>query len=74
VSATNGKAIYAASCAGCHGANAALGGNNILNGANNATLITSAINGNVGGMGFLSATITATKAADLAAFLATPGI
>jgi mono/diheme cytochrome c family protein len=74
VSAVNGKALYAANCSGCHGANAALNGSKILNGANNATRITNAINSNTGGMGGLSATVGATQAADIAAFLATPGI
>lgn len=73
-SATNGKAIYVASCAMCHGANPALNQSKILKGANSAITIQNAITNNVGGMGFLSSTIKATQAADLAAYLATPGI
>jgi mono/diheme cytochrome c family protein len=73
-SATSGKAIYVASCAMCHGANPALNQSKILKGANSAITIQNAITNNVGGMGFLSSTIKATQAADLAAYLATPGI
>jgi mono/diheme cytochrome c family protein len=73
-SPTSGKALYAANCAACHGANPTTNGNKILNGANSAGTITGAISRNTGGMGFLSATIGATQAADLAAYLATPGI
>jgi hypothetical protein len=73
-SATNGKVLYAANCAGCHGANPALGINNMLNGANSPSTILNAISSNTGGMKFLSATISAPQANDIAAYLANPGI
>jgi len=73
-SPTNGKTLYTANCAACHGANPALNSNKILKGANSSATIESAISRNIGGMGFLSATIGAAQAADLAAYLATPGI
>jgi hypothetical protein len=58
----------------CHGANPANNQANILKGANSASAITKAITGNTGGMGFLSGTIGATEASNLAAYLANPGI
>jgi trimeric autotransporter adhesin len=73
-SAATGKVLYAANCAMCHGANAAQNISNVLRGANSATTILNAISANRGGMSFLNGTVGATQAADLAAFLATPGI
>lgn len=70
-SAASGKALYT-NCSGCHGA-AASGGRNVLAGANSATTIQSAINGNKGGMGMFSS-LTTQNIADLAAYLATPTI
>jgi hypothetical protein len=58
----------------CHTANAAANVSKVLKGANSPSAILSAINNNVGGMGFLKSTIATQQAADLAAFLATPGI
>jgi hypothetical protein len=51
-----------------------MGANRILRGANAPSTILNAINGNRGGMGGLSASIGAQQAADLAAYLANPGI
>jgi hypothetical protein len=45
-----------------------------LAGANSPSVITNAIKNNVGGMGFLKTTISATDASNLAAYLATPGL
>jgi mono/diheme cytochrome c family protein len=73
-SAQNGKIIYIASCAMCHGSRPAQNSGRVLLGANAPALITSAINQNVGGMGFLKNTISAQNANDLAAYLATPNI
>lgn len=70
-SATNGKTLYASNCGSCHGA--APSQMNVLAGANNAAVIRSAINGNVGGMGTFSR-LTSQELADLAAYLATPAL
>ncbi|MBK6649830.1 MAG: cytochrome c [Betaproteobacteria bacterium] len=66
--------IYAASCASCHSPNAAANVSKVLKGANSSASILNAITKNTGGMGFLSSSIGAQQAADLAAFLATPSI
>ena len=71
--AATGKSIYSASCAMCHGPNPAQNISSILKGVNSATTL-NAISSNKGGMGFLSSTINAQAASDLAAYLATPGI
>ena len=47
---------------------------NILRGANSSSTILNAISSNRGGMSFLSATIKAAQANDIAAYLANPGI
>jgi mono/diheme cytochrome c family protein len=73
-SAQNGKIIYIASCAMCHGSRPAQNSGRVLLGASAPALITSAIDQNVGGMGFLKNTISAQNANDLAAYLATPNI
>ena len=73
-SASNGKVIYVASCAMCHSQSAAANVSKVLKGANSPSTILNAITKNTGGMGFLSSSIGAQQAADLAAFLATPGI
>jgi mono/diheme cytochrome c family protein len=58
----------------CHGANPAQNISKVLKGANSSSTILNAITNNVGGMSFLKGTIGATQAADIAAYLATPGI
>ena len=70
--ASNGKVLYASRCSSCHGP-AAAGGSKVLNGANSAITILSAINNNRGGMGTLSI-LTQQNLADIAAFLATPNM
>jgi len=70
--ASTGKVLYASRCSGCHGP-AAAGGSKVLNGANSAMTILSAINSNRGGMGSLSI-LTQQNLADIAAFLATPNM
>ena len=70
--ASTGKVLYASRCSGCHGP-AAAGGSKVLNGANSAITILSAINSNRGGMGTLSS-LTQQNLADIAAFLATPNM
>jgi len=71
-SATNGKALYASnSCGGCHGTVPA--SLNVLAGANSPSVIQSAISSNFGGMGKYSG-LTSQNLADIAAYLATPGI
>jgi cytochrome c553 len=88
--AWRGKGLYSSvpagflACAnsGCHGANAAVNTNKIRNGANNPAVITSAINGNVGGMGAFKtaamaatgAALTATDIADIAAYIGNPTV
>lgn len=72
-SAVNGKALYASnSCSACHGAPPST--QKVLNGANKPNTILSAINGNTGGMGMYSGKLTTQQLADIAAYLATPGI
>ena len=72
-SAANGKTLYASNnCGMCHGTPPAT--MNVLNGANNPTLIRSAINNpGIGGMNGYSS-LTDQNLADIAAYLATPGI
>jgi mono/diheme cytochrome c family protein len=88
--AWRGKGLYSSvpsgflACAnsGCHGPNAAVNTNKIRNGANNPAVITSAINGNVGGMGAFKtaampttgAALTATDIADIAAYIGNPTV
>jgi trimeric autotransporter adhesin len=93
--AWRGKSLYNAvpgpvsgfqnlSCAnsGCHGVNPALGKNKINNGSNNPAVITSAINGNTGGMGVFKtgvialtgAPLNATDIADIAAYIGNPTV
>lgn len=59
---SSGKLLYAASCAGCHGANMAT--------AKDSTRTLGAIASNKGGMGYLSNTIQASQSDDIAAYLA----
>ena len=70
--AANGKVLYASRCSGCHGP-AAAGGSKVLNGANSALTILSAIKSNLGGMGTLGA-LSNQDLADIAAYLATPNM
>jgi mono/diheme cytochrome c family protein len=79
VSATNGKVVYntafnGASCASCHSTFPALNVSKVLKGANSASTILNAINGNTGGMGVLRNVYTTQQLNDMAAYLATPGI
>lgn len=67
-----GKSFYNGICASCHGAPAS-NFNRVLNGANNPTAILNAVN-NVGAMNFLRGTVGPTEAANLAEYLANPGI
>ena len=48
--------------------------NKILNGANAPSVTAAAISSNKGGMGMYSGKFTAANLADMAAYLATPGI
>lgn len=68
---TNGAPLACAN-SGCHGTNVSLNKNKIRNGANNGPLIMSAISKNTGGMGFLSAYVNSTDAADIGAYIANP--
>ena len=70
--AANGKVLYASRCSGCPGP-AAAGGSKVLNGANSALTILSAIKSNLGGMGTLGA-LSNQDLADIAAYLATPNM
>jgi len=65
------------SCANsvCHAANPQNDGNNVLSGANRPDRIANAIANNTGGMGLLrSRNFTQAELADIAAYLANPGI
>lgn len=71
-SAANGKVLYASNnCGMCHSTPPS--SNNVLAGANNPSIIQSAIDGNLGGMGKYSG-LTSQNLADIAAYLATPNI
>jgi hypothetical protein len=88
--AWRGKGLYSSvpagflACAnsGCHGPNPAVNTQKIRNGANNPAIITSAINGNTGGMGVLKtakipitgAALTTTDIADIAAYIGNPTV
>jgi hypothetical protein len=58
----------------CHTAVPANNVSGVLRGANSPTTINNAINGNVGGMGFLKGVLTSQDLSDIAAYLATPRI
>ncbi|MDD2880060.1 MAG: hypothetical protein PHQ58_06460 [Rhodoferax sp.] len=73
-SATAGKASYMSLCIACHTATPANNVSKILKGANASNTILSAISSNKGGMGYLSSSVNATVASNIAAYLATPGI
>ena len=70
-SATNGKTLYASSCGGCHDVPPSR--NNIQAGANSPAVIQSAINGIIGLMVTLSV-LTIQDLANIASYLAVPGI
>jgi hypothetical protein len=78
--AVRGKQLYFStngaprSCGttGCHDGFPGVRKNKINNGANNAAKILSAIAANTGKMGFLSAYVNATDAADIAAYVGNP--
>jgi len=72
--ASAGKTSYMSLCAACHTSTPANNVSKILKGANSSNAILSAISGNKGGMGYLSGSVNATVASDIAAYLATPGI
>ena len=80
--ALNGKSLYlngptsgGTTCSACHGANPAANVNNVLAGANNPTVISSAFAANKGGMGSLyNGKFTAAEVADLAAFIGNPNV
>ena len=63
---TDGAALYAANCAGCHGVLASS-----TKTGRSSTQIQNAINGNAGGMGYLS-TLTATQVSAIATALTPP--
>ena len=78
-SAANGKVLYntafnGQSCASCHSAMPALNVSKVLKGANSASTIQNAINGNTGGMGVFKGAISAQQLTDIAAYLATPNM
>lgn len=66
-----GKVSFA-SCAGCHGGMDPSKGSNKISAAATASNTLNAIAKNVGGMGFLSSTIGATEAANIAAYVKAP--
>lgn len=72
-SALNGKSLYQANCASCHGGNPAQNISKVLKGTSAGNTL-NAIASNTGGMGFLSGTIGAAQANDIAAYLAQPNI
>ena len=72
-SALNGKSLYAANCASCHGGNPAQNISKVLKGTSASNTL-SAIAGNKGGMGYLKGSIGASEANDIAAYLARPNI
>lgn len=79
-----GKDLYlngrsgAQSCASptsnCHGTNVSAGKNNILYGANNASLIAYAISLNAGGMGVYKNVLSSTELDNIAAYIANPNV
>ncbi len=72
-SAVNGKSLYQASCASCHGSNPAKNTSKILKGTSASTTL-KAIAENKGGMGYLKGSIGSKEASDIAAYLAHPNI
>ncbi len=70
--AARGATLYAANCAGCHGADPSANNKDVLEGANNGPKIANLIAMNEGGMGILSG-LSAEQLQDIAAYLAAPG-
>lgn len=58
----------------CHTAAPVNNVSGILKGANSPATINNAINGNIGGMGFLKGVLSTQNVIDIAAYLATPRI
>ncbi len=81
-SAANGKVLYndatiatmSMSCANCHTTAPSANVSKVLNGANNATRIQTAIANNTGMMGIYSGKLSTSQLNDIAAYLATPNI
>jgi len=74
--AANGKTLYLGLCSGCHGITPGKNlSRNILNAANAPSVISNAITKNIGNMGYLANPgYTPQQLADMAAYLATPGL
>lgn len=72
-SALTGKSLYQANCASCHGGNPAQNISQVLKGTSAGNTL-NAIARDEGGMGYLSGTIGAAQANDIAAYLAQPNI
>jgi len=81
-SAANGKVLYndatiatmSMSCANCHTTAPSANVSKVLNGANNATRIQTAIANNTGMMGIYSGKLSTSQLNDIAAYLVTPNI
>jgi mono/diheme cytochrome c family protein len=78
-SAATGKVLYntafnGQSCASCHSIMPVLNVSKVLKGANSASTIQNAINGDKGGMGVLRGAISTQQLNDIAAYLATPNL
>jgi mono/diheme cytochrome c family protein len=63
-----------ASCFGCHGAPGSVANSALLTAAGNPQALSAAITNNVGFMGMLTGKYSTQQIADIAAYLATPGI
>ena len=74
--AATGQTLYQGLCSGCHGLTPAVNlSRNILNAANAPSVISNAITKNIGNMGYLANPgYTPQQLADMAAYLATPGL
>jgi len=74
--AANGKTLYLGLCSGCHGITPGTNlSRNILKAANAPSVISNAITKNIGNMGYLANPgYTPQQLADMAAYLATPGL
>jgi Cytochrome C oxidase, cbb3-type, subunit III len=66
VAGLNGKSLWSANCASCHGSDLGRGAN--------PSKIMSAIASNKGGMGFLSGVITADNASNIATYVSNPAV